>query len=133
MKTILRHFFITVAALWGTSQLLPGLSISGGWQGLFASSIAFMLINILVVPLLKILLLPLNILTLGFFTWASNILALYVLVSIVPHIKINSYQFPGVNMGGVNVDPMLLSSLVVVVLSSFSIGLISHFLYWLVK
>ena len=65
MKAILRNFLINLGALWVTSQAIPALSIDGGIKGLAVGALAFMGANIILVPLIKILLLPLNLLTLG--------------------------------------------------------------------
>lgn len=131
MKTILRYFIINYVAIWGTTQILPGLSYSGGIKTLVVGALAFMVINYVLVPLLKILLLPLNLLTLGVFAWVTNVLALYALTTIVPQFKLIPYHFPGGQFGGFAIASIDLSPLWVAVLASFLIGFIAHFLHWL--
>lgn len=133
MKTLLRNYLITVGALWATSQILPALVITGGTQGLLLGSLAFMAANIILVPILKIMLLPLNLLTFGFFAWLSNVLALYLLVTVVPSIKIVPYYFPGSEFGGVVLPVFNMSSFLAAILASFIIGFIIHFIHWLIK
>lgn len=131
MKTILRHFLINLVALLVATRLIPGLTYSGGVKSLLIGALVFMVINIILVPFLKIMLLPLNLLTLGLFAWVANVLALYVLTSIVSDFQLIAYFFPGVSVGGVMIPAMDLSPFWVAVLASLLIGMITHFLQWL--
>lgn len=122
---------INLGALLTVSKILPGLQLSGGLRGLFIGSLALMVANILLVPLIKILLLPLNLLTLGIFAWLSNVLALYALANVVPSIKLLPYFFPGTSLNGFIIPAVNLSTFEVAIISSFLISLIAHFLHWL--
>lgn len=92
---------------------------------------AFMLINFILVPLLKILFLPLNLLTLGFFAWVTNVLALYALTTIVSDFQLLPYTFPGFYSSGLTIPPYELSPFLVAVAASFMIAIITHLLQWL--
>lgn len=133
MKTILRNFLINLGSLWVTSQILPGLVFQGGLKTLAIAAAVFMVINILIVPLLRIMFLPLNLLTLGFFSFAVNVLALYILTAAVPQFKIIPYYFPGTFINGIVIPSMELSVLYVAILASFMIGFATHLLQWLTK
>jgi len=89
-----------------------------------------MLINFLLVPLLKILFLPLNLLTLGLFAWLINVLALYALTTISDFTLI-PYDFPGAVWAGFSIPPLELTTFYVAIIASFLIGIITHFLQWL--
>lgn len=131
MKTLLRHFLINLTALWVVSATLPGLSYTGGLKTLAQGALGLMLLNMTVVPLLKIMFLPLNLLTLGLFAWVINVVALYLLITIIPQIELIPYNFPGMELGGVIIPPLSLNILLVAIIASFLIGFISHFLQWL--
>ncbi len=131
MKTLLRYFLINLVAIWATSQIIQGVSYTGGFKTLAIASLAFMAINILLVPLLKILLLPLNLLTLGLFAWITNVLALFALTRIVPEIYLTPYYFPGFIYNGFILPGVNLSVFWVAVIASFLIGIFTHFLHWL--
>lgn len=90
-----------------------------------------MLINLLLVPMLKILFLPLNLLTLGLFSWLINVLALYALTTIVSDFQLIPYTFPGYYSNGFTLPAYDLSPFLVAIVSSFLIGMITHFLQWL--
>ncbi len=131
MKTLLRLFLINLVSLYLTTRIISGLTYSGGIKSLATGAVVFMLINWLLVPLLKILFLPLNLLTVGLFAWLINVLALYALTTIVSDFTLLPYNFPGLNISVVSIPPLDLSVFWVAVLASFSIGIITHFLQWL--
>ncbi len=132
MKTLLRHFLINLVSLYATTRLLPGLTYTGGFKSLAIGAFVFMLINWLLVPLLKILFLPLNLLTVGIFAWLINVLALYALTTIVSDFQLIPFTFNGFYTSGFSIPAMELSSFWVAVLASLIIGTITHFLQWLV-
>lgn len=132
MKALLRYLLINFVSLGVTTEVVKGLTYTGGLRSLFIGVIAFTLINILLVPLIKVLLLPLNLLTLGLFAWLTNVLALYALTALYPAFTLRPYFFPGYNLGGFTIPAYDLSTLMVVVMSALMIGLITHFLHWLI-
>ena len=131
MKTLLRYFLINLVSLYLTTRLIPGLIYTGGVKSLMLGAFTFMLINFILVPLLKILFLPLNLLTLGLFAWLVNVLALYALTTIVSDFQLLSFNFLGFYSSGFNIPSMELSPFWVAVLASLVIGTITHFLQWL--
>lgn len=133
MKTLLRYFLINLVALWATTEIIKGLIYTGGIQTLFIGAAGFSVINLLLVPLLRILLLPLNILTLGFFAWVTNVLALYALTALVPQFIIASFYFPGFEYNGFIFPGVELSSIWVAIISSLLVGVFTHFLHWLMN
>ena len=75
MKLILR-IVINAVAIWLTSLLLSGFTFAGNVINLIIVAIIFGLINALVRPIVKLLTLPINIITLGLFTLVINALML---------------------------------------------------------
>lgn len=131
MKTLLRYFLINLVSLYLTTTFLPGLKFTGGMKSLAVGAVVFMLINFILVPLLKILFLPLNLLTVGLFAWLINVLALYALTTIVTDFVLAPYYFPGASIAGLAIPPAQLTTFWVAVVSSFMIGIITHFMQWL--
>jgi putative membrane protein len=82
MKLILR-ILINAFAIWLTSMLLSGFSFTGSFLNLIIVAVIFGLVNALIRPIVKLLTLPINILTLGLFTLVINaaMLALTVWIS----------------------------------------------------
>lgn len=133
MKSILRYFLINLVSLWVTTEIVKGLTYSGGYKSLLTGALVFTIINFLLVPLLKVLLLPLNLLTLGFFSWITNVLALYALTTVMPQFKLMPFFFQGIVLDGFTIPSAQLSVLWVAIIASFLIGIFTHFLQWLVR
>ncbi len=133
MKFILKYYLINLVSLWVTTQIVPGVSFGNEPQNLLLGALVFAMINFLLIPVLKILLLPLNLLTLGLFAWVTNVLALYALAKFIPQFKIIPFHFTGFEYSGFIIPEADLSVLWVAIISSLIIGMVTHFLHWLVS
>lgn len=71
MKGFIVRTLITMLGLYLASQIVPGVSISGTFSFIMAA-LLLGLVNAIVRPLVILLTLPLNILTLGLFTFVIN-------------------------------------------------------------
>lgn len=131
IKTALRNYIINLAVLWAVTEIFPGLSYNGEFRTLLVGALGLMGMNIIIIPLLKVVFLPLNILTLGIFTWVINVIALYLLTTIIPAFKLIPYDYPGGTVLGVSLPAQSLTVLWVAIIASFMIGFASHFLHWL--
>ena len=133
MKKLLRSILINVYALWLTSLVIAGFTYNGGGQTLALAAVIFGVLNLLVRPLVKLFLLPINLLTLGLLGWLVNVLMLYLLTLLVPQIKIEAFDFPGFAYKGFIIPALKVSQFYCAVLASFLISFISGFLHWLSK
>jgi len=80
---------LTLAVL-GTSYILPGVSVSGFWAALM-TALVLGVINVVIKPILLFLTLPINILTLGVFTFVINALLILLVSVIVPGFSVVSF------------------------------------------
>lgn len=133
MKSLLRSFVINTATLYLVTQILPGVSYIDGYQTLLFAALALTAVNLFVKPLINLLLLPINLLTLGTFRWLVNVAALYLVTLLVPQFQITGFVFPGFSYQGLIIPSIKLTVFWVFVLASFLISLIGSFFYWLVK
>ena len=74
----LLRLLINAAALWVAIQLIDGIEHRGNWWSLIFVALVFGVLNASVRPLLKLLSLPIIILTLGLFIFVINALMLLV-------------------------------------------------------
>lgn len=130
---MLRSFLINLVSLAAVTKIMPGFVNDGGLRTLALGAAGLMILNTGVIPLLRVMFLPLNILTLGLFAWVVNVVALYLLVTFIPQFRLMPYSFPGVDVRGSVIPAMQLNVLWVAIITSFLVGLISHFLQWLIK
>jgi putative membrane protein len=72
----LLRLLINAAALWAAIQLVDGIEHRGSWWSLLFVALVFGVLNASIKPLLKLLSLPIIILTLGLFLFVINALML---------------------------------------------------------
>jgi putative membrane protein len=71
------QFLVNAAALWVAVLIVPGLNWSGGeWWKFLLVAVAFSLVNSYLKPILRILTLPISIITMGLFLLVINALLL---------------------------------------------------------
>ncbi len=89
MGLLLRWLILTVAIIIA-SYLLEGIHVSGFFSAFFAAAILGIL-NALFRPILIILTLPINILTLGLFTFIINALMLTMVSGVIPGFEVYGF------------------------------------------
>ena len=92
MHPLLR-FLITAAALWAIAVYVPGFHIDG-WPYAVVAAIVFGLVNLFVGPILKLISLPLTILTIGLFSIVVNWALFALTVWLAPGFKTTGYPWP---------------------------------------
>ena len=97
---------IYALAVFVTAYILPGVMVSGFIAALI-TAIVIAAINIFVRPLVLLLTLPINILTLGLFTFVINALLIMLAAAIVPGFDVASFWWA------------VLFSIVLAIVSSF--------------
>lgn len=133
MKKILRSLVINLAALILVSEAIAGFRISGGYQGILFTAAVLTGIHFAIKPLIKLLLLPINLITLGAFRWVANVFSLYLVTLLIPYLEIFSFTFPGFTYQGFIIPEMYLAKIWVLIISSFLISLFTTFLFWLFR
>jgi len=79
IKRFVLHLLANAAALYFISMILNGdFAITGGVQGYFIAALIFGTLNSLVKPLLKILSLPIMLVTAGFFSLVLNMIMVWL-------------------------------------------------------
>ena len=86
---MLRWLILTVAILI-TSYLVEGIIVSGFFTAIFAAAVLGIL-NAFLRPIALILTLPINILSLGLFTFVINAIMLKMASSIIPGFSVNGF------------------------------------------
>lgn len=89
MKLLINWIILTLAVL-GTSYILPGVSVSGFWVAL-VTALVLGVVNVVIKPILLFLTLPINILTLGIFTFVINALLILLVSFIVPGFSVVNF------------------------------------------
>jgi putative membrane protein len=90
MRGVLLRWFVLTAAVLTASWLLDGIHVAGIFPALLAAALLGIL-NAILRPLLILLTLPLNILTLGLFTFVINALMLMLVSSLIPGFDVRGF------------------------------------------
>lgn len=91
MKLIIR-LLINVAALWVAAQLVTGIDLTGSIGGILLVAVLFGIVNAVIKPLVKLLSLPLNLVTLGLFTLVINALMLQLTAWLSSSLTISGFM-----------------------------------------
>ena len=90
MASILIRWLILTAAILAAAYLVDGIVVTGFWAAFFAAAILGLL-NVFFKPLLIILTLPVNILTLGLFTLVINAALLKIASALIPGFDVHGF------------------------------------------
>lgn len=82
MKQLIAKILINSAALMFTANLIDGFYVDG-WGAVIIAAIILGIVNAVIRPILLVLTLPLNVFTLGLFTFVINGLVLKTVASVV--------------------------------------------------
>ncbi|MBI4067143.1 phage holin family protein [Candidatus Gottesmanbacteria bacterium] len=133
MKRILRTFLYRLFALFATTQAITSFQLKGGLNSYIYTAAILGLLHLLVRPILKLVLFPVNLLTFGVFSWIINVIILFILVKITPYISIRPWVFPGISYGSLNLSSFDFNLWQTFVVISIFIGIIVNLLSWLSK
>ena len=99
------RYVAVVVAVYLTVNLVPGISVSGGWVTTLLVALVWSVIMGVIKPVLGILTLPITIITFGLFSFILNALLFWAMTLIVPGFVVAGFL------------PALLGALVLSVLS----------------
>lgn len=89
MEIILKLFINTIAVLIA-SFILPGIKVDGFWWALIVA-LVLGIINIFLKPILVLLTLPINIITLGLFTFVINALLVLLVQKLIGGFHVQGF------------------------------------------
>ncbi|MDP3901247.1 MAG: phage holin family protein [bacterium] len=78
VQSLVSQMVVGIAGIWLATQFVPGVAFNGTWQVLVVTGLILGFLNGILKPALKILTLPLTILTLGLFALVLNMLLVWV-------------------------------------------------------
>lgn len=133
MKTFLRHIFINLAVLYICTLIYSGFTITQNPKTFFIAAFIWLLLNKIVKPIIKLLLLPINLITLNLFSWLVNVATLFLLQIFADGIKIETYQFPGFAQNGFVLPAIFINLFFSYLLTAFLLNTLHTFIVWLIR
>jgi len=85
------QFVGTLIAVYLTVNLVPGISVSGGWITMLIIAAVWSVITLVIKPVLQVLALPLTILTLGLFAFILNAALFWAMEFVVPGFDVAGF------------------------------------------
>lgn len=131
MKNIVQTIVFNAVGLYLLTLAIPAIVLSGGLKTYIMTAIALALLNLLVRPLINIVLLPVNVLTLGMFRWLTNVIILWLTTKFIPQFSVGTFYFSGFSYQGATLPPMMLTPFWTLVVGAFLLSLITSVLNWL--
>ncbi len=133
MKRIIRHFIIDTFCLYLVTRIAGGIQLGNGIYTLITAGFAISIVSLIAKPVINILLLPINLITFGFFRWVASSIVLYLTSLIIPAFKIIYFHFPGLSSRWIDIPKLNFNGVLAYIGFSFLLSLISSFIYWLIK
>ena len=90
MVSLIARFLIIVLGVLFVAQFVPGIEVSGLYIAVVVA-VLWGLVNIFIKPVLFLLTLPLNLLTLGLFTFILNALLFWFVASFVEGFSVGGF------------------------------------------
>lgn len=88
--SLLLKWVLFALAIMLIGWLLPGISVANLWSALIVTAV-LALINIFIRPLIEFISMPINVLTLGLFTFVINALVFMLVAYFVPGFEIAGF------------------------------------------
>jgi putative membrane protein len=100
---------------------------------LILASLLLAIVDLVVKPILNLVLLPLNLITLGAFRWIINVIVIYLVTLLIPEFKVKPFIFPGLQLYGFVIPLLHFNLFWTYILISFILSLVSNLTYSLFK
>jgi putative membrane protein len=133
VKSAARRIFVNFLCLLAISVATPTIDYSGKIEILIAASAVLAVLNWLVKPILNLIFLPINLITLESFRWLTNVVILYLVTWLIPEFQIKPFLFPGLNFQGLVIPPIKFNTLFAFLLVAFLLNLLSDIIYAIFK
>lgn len=133
MRGIVKNITFNSISLFVLTEFVSGVNITGGYQTLIAAGIILTVLNMIVKPIINIFSLPLNMVTLGLFSFITNAILLYLLTIFAPSVTVSAFTFSGFSWAGFIVPMIKFNTLTAFIVSAAVLALIINFFKWLTK
>ena len=100
MKYFVKTWMFYMVSIWIIKELIPAFVVKGGWISILTAGGILAILMLFIKPIIKILFIPINFLTLGVISWFVNVIVIYLLTLVAPNVAITPWQFSGISWQG---------------------------------
>lgn len=133
MKTILRSIIFYTISLYLVSELFSGLRITGGIQTIFLGGLILAGMSLILKPILQIVSFPINLISLGLFSFIINAGLLYLMTRFVPHISVHAFVLHKFAYKNVSTPQLALNIYLSFIFLSFMVSFFTTILTWITR
>lgn len=133
MKKILRGLLIYTLILYFLPQIIPGFHIDDGFITLFIGGAFLALMFLVLKPIINIISLPINLITVGLFSLFINTLLIYILTVFISGISISPFDYYRMDFLGFTTPRIHFSLIFAYLYTSFILTILESFTLWLIK
>jgi len=131
VKRILQEIIVYAFAIFICSQFFGGISVDGGLGSYLLASFLLVIAFSIVKPILTIISFPLNMATLGAFSFVILALTLFIVTHVYPKIHVIPFIIRNISVFGFEAKNVHVSSFLSYFVISATIYLISKLVFWL--
>ena len=124
MTKFIRQSLLNSFTLYLVGLVYPGILVPQALIDLLLAGLIFSLVNRLVKPVIKLFLLPLNLVTLGLFSWIVNVIVLFIMTKLVSGLSVTGFTLAATNYSGFAAPALSVNPIVSYILASVLISLI---------
>lgn len=129
MRHYLKQLIIAVVAFYAAYTLVPTIGLGNDPQNILIFIGGILLISLVIQPLFSIVLLPINIMTLGLVSLVLNIALIFALIRLLPGFNVAPYDFPGANIQGFVIPAAKLTQISTILAVAIIITLVQKILH----
>ncbi len=133
MRYLLRNTVIYSLTLFLLPEAFPGIKVEGGFPLLVLAGFVLTILYLIVKPILNIISFPINLITLGLFSFFTNVIILYLLTVFVPNVIVSGFTFSGWSFAGFSLPKTNLGIFEAYVVIGLSLAFFSDIFRWMVK
>lgn len=130
MRGLLKDIAIIIISVYLVSLVLRGLIIENT-TSMVMLAIVLYFGNKVVHPIVQVILLPLNLLSLGIFSAASTLFSLYLSTIFVKGVIVIPFTFQGVSLFGLHIASISFNTILSFMVISVTIYFVEKMLFWL--
>lgn len=133
MRELIKRIVTNALSLFLVSLFLSGLSISGGFESFLIAGALLAIFATVLDPIVRIVTLPFNILTLGLLSFLTTLVALFGVTFFYPSVSIHAFTFAGISFLGLSIAKIQFSHFLSFVVISATIYFLNKAIAFLFK
>lgn len=133
MKDTLKTYLTVLLSIHIFTISFTSIKISGGLQGIVYAALIFWIIHFLARPALKVLLFPLNLLTINMSQWIMDIVIFFIWSLVTSSVVLSDLLFYGFTIGPISIGSFHLVYWQSIIVSGILLRLIIKLIHWLIE